>query len=129
MIFNRKMFPVVVALILLLAGCAPEGSPEGAVADYIRAKVDLDADKMRSLSCAAWEADAQLEYESFETLAPELEDLTCEKSGESGDYALVTCTGAITATYQGETRAVDLGERVYRALQEDGAWKMCGYED
>jgi hypothetical protein len=129
MLFNRKTFFVIIALLMLLAGCAPEGSPEGVVADYIRAKVDLDADKMRALSCAAWEADAQLEYESFETLAPELEDLKCEKSGESGDYALVTCTGAITATYQGETRAVDLGERVYRALQEDGAWKMCGYKD
>ncbi len=53
-----------------------------------------------------------------------LDNVTCTKTGDDGDDALVTCAGQIVTTYNGENRSWDLG--TYRMTQEDGEWKMCG---
>lgn len=125
---RRYSLSLLVLLLvgLLLSACAEEGSATGAVEDYIKAKVASDADKLADLACNAWDAQAVLDAQSFESVKAEAEDLSCSEDGTDGDYTLVTCTGQIVAEYDGETRTQDLGGTTYRAIEEDGEWKMCG---
>ena len=44
-----------------------------------------------------------------------------------GDYTLVSCTGQIVTTYQGESRVWSVSDHPYRALNDGGEWLMCGY--
>lgn len=109
-----------------LAACAKEGNASSAIENYLKAKVASNSDQLVSLSCSAWEANARTEATSFESVKAELKDLSCSENGQDGDYTLVICTGQIVVAYDGETRALDVGDTTYLALQEDGEWKMCG---
>jgi ABC-type glycerol-3-phosphate transport system substrate-binding protein len=115
-------------LILALAACSsPASDPAGVVVEYYRALVDGNLDRMKSLSCAAWEENAQLEFDAFAGVETALGDLTCQAAGTDGEYTLVECSGAIEATYGNEVQDFDLGGVSYRVLQEAGEWRMCGY--
>jgi hypothetical protein len=115
--------------MVVLAGCgSTEGAPR-AIEDYLEALVAGDADRLVNLACAAWEADARIEADSFDAVSPTLTGGSCQTAGTEGDYTLVTCTGAIVATYNDELREFPLEERVYRALFEGGDWRMCGYQE
>lgn len=112
---------------LALAACADSGSASDAVEAYLRAKVEADADKMVSLACPAWEAQALEEAASFKAVRAELEDMACEARGEEGDYTLVVCSGELIIHYGGEEpRRQPLSDITYRAAEDDGEWKMCG---
>lgn len=113
-------------LLIALAGCAKEGSATSVIQDYLKAKVASDADKLAELSCNAWEAGAQKDATSFESVKAEIHDLSCKENGQDGDYTLVTCTGEIEVEYDGETRRLDVSGTTYQAIQEDDEWKMCG---
>lgn len=114
---------------LALAACADSGSASDAVEAYLRAKVEADADKMVSLACPAWEAQALEEAASFKAVRAELEDMACEARGEEGDYTLVVCSGELIIHYGGEEpRRQSLSDITYRATEDDGEWKMCGEE-
>lgn len=117
-------------LSALLAGCGSGGGSDAAgqvVVDYYRALTEGNVDQMKSLSCAAWEENAQLEFDAFAGVQTELGDLQCAPSGTDGDVTLVNCTGAIIATYGNEQQNFDLGGIDYRVVQEAGEWRMCGY--
>ena len=120
------LFVLLSLLGLLLAACADEGDPGDAVEAYLRAKVEADADELVSLSCRAWEAQAGQEAASFQSVSAELQDMSCERRGEDGDYTLVTCTGLIVAEYRGEERELPLSDTTYRTIEEDGEWRVCG---
>jgi hypothetical protein len=108
-------------------GSAPEGDPAKAVESYLQARVQADADRMIHLSCAAWEQQARLEFSSIQGRSPQLEGLACSPSGTEGPIAFVRCQGKIITSYEGEQREFDLAEREFRAAQEAGEWRMCGY--
>ena len=114
-------------LIVILTACASEGDPTETVESYLKARVESNADELRSLACAEWESQAALQADSFRSMDARLEDLACTTGDEDGDYTLVSCDGRIVTTYNGETREWELG--TYRLLQEDGEWKMCGEAD
>lgn len=115
-------------LVLLLAACSQAASdPGGVVVQYYQALVDEDIDRMKSLSCAAWEENAQLEFDAFAGVETALGDLSCQTAGTEGEYTLVECTGAIQATYGNEVQDFDLGGVPYRVIQEAGEWRMCGW--
>jgi hypothetical protein len=131
---NRKM-PLLrrslacIFVLVTLAGCGG-GQSRGsaaAVEAYLEALVTKDANAVANLTCAAWEADAQVEYDSFAAVTARLEDLACEESGQNNNFTLVSCTGKIVANYNGEDQEILLADRVYQAVEEGGDWRMCGY--
>jgi hypothetical protein len=88
-------------LLFVLAACAG-ASADGAasaVERYLEALVAGDVNQLVDASCAAWEADARLELDSFSAVSVEMEDLQCKESGQEGDAALVDCSGKIVANY------------------------------
>lgn len=129
---SPRLLPVLllsITLHLILAGCT--GKQTGAAPDtaqaYIKALVSKDATQLTSLSCAAWEADAKTELDSFGAVTARLEDLSCKEAGKDGNYTLVACTGKIIANYNGEDQTINLADRTYQMSQEGGDWRMCGY--
>lgn len=124
------MLGLLAASGLLLAACggaAPAGDPAKAIEAYLQARVKPDADEMVRLSCAAWEPQARLEFTSIQGRSPQLDGLACSQSAVEGATAFVRCRGTIVTSYDGEQREFDLAEREFKAAQEGGEWRMCGY--
>lgn len=127
----KFLFAFLSSLLVLgmLAACgsAPESGPAEAVSAYHQALVDKDADRLATLSCAVWEAQAMNELASFGAVEATLEDLACQVAGEAEGYTLVNCSGVIRANYGAEVLEIDLSGRTYQAAFEGGEWRMCGY--
>lgn len=121
-------------LILLigafLAGCggADKGAgAAGAVEAYLQALAARDLNQMISNACAAWEAQAKLEYDSFAAVKLELKDVSCQTTGEDQGYTLVACSGSIIANYGDEDVQIDVANQTFQVIQEGGDWRVCGY--
>jgi hypothetical protein len=113
---------------LCLAGCtSSSGDAADAVEGYLQALVARDFNRMSSLSCADWEAQARLEYDSFAAVKLNVRDLVCEPVGQEQNYTLVSCTGSIIANYGAEDLQIDVADRTFQVVQEGGDWRMCGY--
>ena len=120
-------FVVLVMSVALLSACAQKISATGTIERYLKAKVSGDENKLVSLSCKAWEAQAALDAAPFQSVQAEIDSLTCKESGKDGAYTLVTCDGTLVIQYRGESpREQSLSGTTYRAIKEDGEWKMCG---
>ena len=115
---------VLSLLVLLLGGCSQAGDPGAVTLKYLQARANADVEAIRSVSCAAWEGKAVAEADSFRSMNAKLDNVSCKQSGTDGDAALVTCSGQITTTYNGEDRGRPIPG--YRLEQEDGEWKVCG---
>ena len=127
----QKLSPILLTLLiasLFLTGCASNNAdaPARAVEDYLNALVAKDADRLSTLSCGEWEADALLELDSFQAVTARLEGLSCEQTGTDGDTALVLCNGNIVATYNDEDQELDLSVRTYQVVEKGGEWLVCG---
>ncbi len=120
---------IILIFALALAGCSSNSkSPAAqAVESYLNALIGKQADTLSSLSCADWEAQALLEMDSFEAVSASLEGLSCSETGTENGQTLVTCTGKIVTSYQGEAREFDLSRWTYQVAQEGGDWRVCGY--
>ena len=128
---SRKWITVLVIVVLVLVGCGASGGGDAAAAveDYLQAIVDKEPDTVVNLSCAAWEEDARTEVDSFQAVDVALRDAACAVTRSDGDASLVTCTGALVTTYDGEDQELDLSRRTYRVVSEGGEWRMCGYQE
>jgi hypothetical protein len=118
-------------IIPFLASCNSPSNNDGAataIETYLQALVERDFNKMANSSCAAWEAQAKVEFDSFSAVKLELNDLVCKDSGQDDDYILVSCSGSIIANYGAEELEINIADRSYRAVQEGGEWRMCGYK-
>jgi hypothetical protein len=120
---------VLLMAVMALGGCAGGESDTAGAAEavetYLNAMVEADADTMRQNSCAAWEGDAVNQANSFRGLDARIDGLECTVGETDGDYTLVNCAGELIFIYDGEPAPPrPLG--TYRAIQEGGAWKMCG---
>jgi hypothetical protein len=113
---------------LVLAACGASGSAPEAVQNYLQARAEADAEKMVAGSCVAWETQARTEADSFKSMNAQLEGVACTANGADGDATLVTCTGKIITTYNGEQREWDMTDFTFKAVQEGGEWRMCGYQ-
>lgn len=129
---NRPLIRVCVVLVfasLALAACGGgQGGAPDAVEAYLEALVAKDADAVVNLSCLDWEEDAITEVDSFEAVSAELNGVTCQEAGSDGEFTLVSCTGSIAVTYDNEVQEIELAGRTYRAVQDGGQWRMCGYQ-
>ena len=121
----------VLASIFLLYGCSPNAasaSASTAVEEYLQALVAKDINKMTNLSCAAWEPQAKVEFDSFAAVKLNLKDLACKDVGKEGDASLVSCSGSIIASYGNEDLPIDIASQTYKVTQEGGEWRICGYQ-
>lgn len=82
---------------------------------------------MVSYTCAAWEAQARQEFNSFTAVKLELKDVSCKVTGQDQSFSLVSCTGSIIANYGNEDLQIDVAEQTFRVIQEGGDWRVCGY--
>jgi hypothetical protein len=107
----------------VLAACTSSGGgdPAKIVEQYLTAKVASDEGALHGLLCSEMEADLPIESTSFAAVAAKIEDMSCQRQG---DTDVVACTGKVVATYGTEDRDFPLAS--YRVVQEDGAWKWCG---
>jgi hypothetical protein len=125
----KTLLLVSALCLIVLPGCSG-GDGAGAAAGverYLEALVTGDANQLVDASCAAWEADARLELDSFAAVSVELVEMQCEQSGIEGETAVVECSGTIVANYGDEVLEIDLADRTYQAVNESGEWRMCGY--
>ena len=129
---RRLLFPLLLIVLVasVLAGCssggASAGGPAQAVQSYLQALSSKDAAKLANLSCKTWESQATLELDSFQAVATTLSGVACKQTGTDGSNALVTCTGKILASYNGEDQNLDLSGRTYLVTQQGGEWLVCG---
>jgi hypothetical protein len=125
------MRPTRILLIILfsqiLIGCSSSGSASQAIEGYIRALAEKDVVAATTSSCLAWEEAAFAEASSFEAVEVKIEGLSCTDSDSDSIYTFVECEGKIIANYGGELQDINLSQRTYQALIEQGEWKMCGY--
>jgi len=127
---NFVVISALLAMLLMAALSSCGGDRDGAVKAvqaYLQALVNKDSDRIATLACADWEADARTELESFTAVTVTLQDPACQETGTDGDITLVSCTGKITANYGNEVLEIDLADRTYQAVYEAGEWRMCGY--
>lgn len=123
-----SIFVLMAVFMPLLSACSSGGGPETAVENYLQALVEGDQVGAVNASCVDWEAQARAESASFSGVEAKLEDVSCNVSGESGDFSLVACEGVIVATYGAEDTRLPLEGRTYQLIEEGGEWRMCGYQ-
>jgi hypothetical protein len=127
---RRSVMIILPLAFLVLTACADKGSAPDAVEKYLKAKIVSDDNKLVSLSCKDWEARALLDAKSFESVTAEFKEMSCKEAGKDGPYTLVTCEGTLIIQYRGEDpREQNLSGTTYRAIEEDGKWKMCGEQE
>lgn len=127
---KTQLFIVLSLSLFLLAACSQGGgSPAAVVEEYLTALVARDDVAAVNLSCADWEANAEVEGAAFEGVEVTLQDVACTVVEDSGDNATVSCTGLIVFSYAGgENEQIDLSSRNYSVVLEGGEWRMCGYK-
>jgi hypothetical protein len=114
----------------ILTGCGGTEQKSGAakaVEGYLQALASRDLNQMISFTCADWESQARLEYDSFAAVKLELNDLSCQEKGQEQTYTLVKCNGTIIANYGAEDLQIDVGDQTFRVTLEGGEWRVCGY--
>jgi hypothetical protein len=128
---NIQRFTILVLIIAtMLASCSSAGQKSGAavaVETYLRALASRDLNQMISGTCADWESQARLEYDSFAAVKLELKDLSCQETGQHQSYTLVACSGTIIANYGAEDLQIDVADQTFQVIQEGGEWRVCGY--
>lgn len=128
---KRLLGILFLSLTLISIGSACTSAEDGAAAaieNYIQALVDKDGDRLSTLSCADWEAEAKIELDSFGAVSVTLEDLSCQEDQSGAGFTLVGCTGTILANYGNEILEINLADHTYKAAFEGGEWRMCGYQ-
>ncbi len=114
---------------LMLAACGTAKDPAaGAVENYINALVNKDVNRMTALSCADWEPDARMEFDSFQAISTKLDGLSCTATSSNQDLIPVVCKGKIIATYDNEDQDFDLSVRTYKVVNQGGEFLVCGYQ-
>jgi hypothetical protein len=128
----RKFRPIfllalAVGILFSLSACANSADdPAAAAAAYWQALADKDSAQISSLTCADFEAEAQNTFDSFSSVAVELNDLSCKVNSQDGDTATVDCSGTFVASYGTENLTIDLADHSYSVVKEGGDWRMCG---
>ena len=128
---TKKHYLILFTLVctLILAACGPAKNPAaGAVENYINALVNKDVNRMTALSCADWEQDARMEFDSFQAIATKLDGLSCTATGTNTENVPVVCKGKIIATYNNEDQDFDLSLRTYKVVNQGGEFLVCGYQ-
>jgi hypothetical protein len=125
---RTKLTILMLALSILLSACgaSASGGATTTVEGYITALVTKDQAALISNSCADWEDDALIELDSFALVEVTVDGMSCTEAGADGDKTLVNCTGMLNMSYNGEPQSLDLADRTYEVIEQDGNWLVCG---
>lgn len=124
-----RIVVIVVAAAMLLAACGASATPEQTVETFLQAINAKDTTRVSTLTCQAWEADALMMLDAFQAVSTELEGLRCQNTGTTDDgLAIVSCTGKIIASYDGELQEFDLAIQDYLLEDVNGEWLLCGMQ-
>jgi hypothetical protein len=126
-VMSKRFFWMLILACLLAACDSASDSPAAAVENYLRTRITGNETELVALACRAREAEARTEAASFAPMNAEIKTLSCRADGADGQYTVVACQGEMITNYAGETRSWDLGARRFRAVQEDGRWRVCGF--
>jgi hypothetical protein len=123
-------FFIICLSILVITSCSSTQSDPSvkAVENYISALVNKDSASLSALSCADWESNAQMEFDSLQAVDTKLEGLKCSVIGTEGNLTQVNCKGKIIATYNNEDQVIDLSVRNYQVLHQGNDYLVCGYQ-
>ena len=123
-----KFVPLLIGLASFVTACGGEEHPAAAAVEaFVQALVDKNEAHYVTLTCADFEFEALLEYDSFGSVNTHVQGLDCQAVSVDGNRAEVTCQGEIVATYGNEDRTFELSERRYQVVKQDGEWLACGY--
>ncbi|NUQ85062.1 MAG: hypothetical protein HUU11_10140 [Anaerolineales bacterium] len=125
---HTKLTILMLTLSILLSACGvnASGGATTAVEGYITALATKDQAALISNSCADWEDDALIEFDSFALVEVTVDGMSCTEAGTDGDKTLVYCTGMLNMSYNGEPQSLDLADRTYEVVEQDGNWLVCG---
>lgn len=124
---RTKLTILMLALSIILSACGASASNAApAVEGYITALASKDQAALISISCADWEDDALIELDSFALVEVNVEGMSCTESGTDGDKTLVNCAGMLNMSYNGEPQSLDLSDRTYEVIEQNGDWLVCG---
>ena len=125
---HTKFTIIMLAQSILLTACGVNASSGAttAVESYITALATKDQAALISNSCADWEDDALIELDSFALVEVTVDGMSCTEAGADGDKTLVNCTGMLNMSYNGEPQSLDLADRTYEVVEQDGNWLVCG---
>ncbi len=117
---------LTLSVILSACGASASGGAAPAVESYITALAAKDQAALISNSCADWEDDALIELDSFQLVEVTVDGMSCQQSGIDSNKTLVDCTGTLNMSYNGEPQSLDLADRTYEVIEQDGDWLVCG---
>ena len=125
---RTKLTILMLALSIIISACgsSSSGGAAPAVEGYITALASKDQAALISNSCADWEDDALIELDSFALVEVTVDGMSCKESSTDGDKTLVDCTGMLNMSYNGEPQSLDLADRTYEVIEQDGNWLVCG---
>ncbi len=125
---RNRIIVLMLALSIILSACGAgnSNSAADAVESYITALANKDEATLIPLSCADWEDDARIELDSFQLVEVTIDGMSCQQSGADGDKTLVDCTGTLNMSYNGEPQSLDLADRTYEVIEQNGDWLVCG---
>jgi hypothetical protein len=124
----RAIFAALLTALFLTACGSTSAGPEKAVETYFNAINEKDSTRLSTISCADYEAQAQMEMDAFQAVTTTLEGLSCKQTGTDGDVTLIECQGKIVASYNGEPQDFDLSGTVYRVKKSGDEWLVCGVQ-
>ena len=128
-ILKQWLAPVgLLTFVLVVAACGSQDSPVAAVQNYLNARIAADDTKMIAMTCKDQESLAETEAASFKSMNAKLDSVSCSQAGTDGQFTVVGCLGSILTTYNGETTTRSLAGKNFLTIQEDGQWKVCGYQ-
>ena len=116
---------LALSIILSACGASASGGAAPAVENYITALAAKDQAALVSNSCADWEDEALIELDSFALVEVTVDGMSCAESGTDGEKTLVNCTGMLNMSYNGEPQSLDLADRTYEVIEQDGNWLVC----
>lgn len=96
------------------------------VEDYLLALTQHNAEAAYALACDAWVDQVAMDLGSFSSVDAVFDDVVCTTTEATADEALVTCSGALLVTYDGDTRRLPLSGTTYRLRWDSQTWKLCG---
>jgi hypothetical protein len=114
----------------------PRPSPADAARDFWQALAELDVDRMKELTCAAYQEEMEAAFgfaelgdleELRDILEIDVSDLQFAVVSESGDDAVVRVYGTLKMSFLGQEESEQMDEEI-ELVMEHGEWKVCGGE-
>ena len=127
---NAAFILFALMTILFLTSCSKKSDRSEAVKPveaFYNAIVTQNRDRVSSISCVDWEKDTLREVDAFMGVKSELKDFSCSVTESGETESVVTCKGAISASYGTEITDFPLENRSHKVIKQQGEWRICGY--